>query len=66
MTSKRETRRSRSIRRPPSRSSTPTATSSKALTKPATVDLATYPVKVEGDDIYVDIPDAILINHTAG
>ncbi len=30
----------------------------KALSPPVTEDLRTYPVKVEGDDIYVGIPDA--------
>jgi 3-phenylpropionate/trans-cinnamate dioxygenase ferredoxin subunit len=30
----------------------------KALTAPASVDLATYQVKVEGDTIYVGVPKA--------
>ena len=30
----------------------------KALTAPASVDLATYPIKVEGDTIYVGVPKA--------
>lgn len=29
----------------------------KALRKPATVDLTTYPVKIEGEEIYLGIPD---------
>ena len=29
----------------------------KVLTAPATEDLRTYPVKVEGDDILVQVPD---------
>lgn len=32
----------------------------RALCLPATVDLRTYPVKVDDDTVYVDIPDAIL------
>jgi len=30
-------------------------TSGKALSRPATLDLRTYPVRVEGDDVLVDL-----------
>lgn len=30
-------------------------TSGKALSQPATIDLPTYPVKVEGDDVFVGV-----------
>lgn len=37
-----------------------------ALSLPATAGLQTYPVRVDGDAIYVDIPDSILAASSLG